>query len=48
LPKKKKKRAERVSVPSPETSVNRVGVVVTLLLIAGLVAAVVYVSHTPR
>jgi hypothetical protein len=44
--KKKKKKTPPAPVPSQGTSVNRLGVVVAILLIAGLVAAVVYVGKT--
>jgi hypothetical protein len=45
--KKKKKKAERAPFPRSETPVNRLGVVITILLILGLVAAVVYVARIP-
>lgn len=45
--KKKKKKTEEAKAPPPQTSANRLGVAITILLILGLVAAVIYVARIP-
>jgi len=47
LGKKKRKNAPAPAAPPPGTSVNRLGVIVAVLLLAGLAAAVVYVGRMP-
>ena len=44
---KKKKKTARAPAPAQVTSVNRLGVVVSVLLLAGLAAAVAYVGRMP-